>query len=65
MENTAMIVFLRCQRVDGEYQGRAGGGSGVGFGVATFSGPLVGGGATKGFVEGGSVVNVFILIFHP
>ena len=64
IENAAMIVVLRCQRLEGEYQGRAGGGSGVGFGAATFFGLLVGGGTKMGFIGGGSVVRVFILTFH-
>ena len=65
MENAAMIVVLRCHSPGGEYQGRAGGGSGVGFGAATFSGPLVGDGGKFGFLEAGSVMSVFILIPRP
>lgn len=55
MENAAMIVVLRCQRLESECQGRAGGGSGVGFGAAFFVGLPVGGGTKMGFIGGGSV----------
>jgi hypothetical protein len=64
MENAAMIVVLRRQRLDGEYQGRAGGGSGAGFGAATFSGPLVGRVAGADFIGAGTVVSVFAFMFH-
>ena len=46
----AMIVVLRCQRPDGEYQDRPGGGAWPSFVSAPFSGPLVGGCAKVDFM---------------
>jgi len=49
-ESAAIIVVLRRQRPDSEYQGPAGRVSGGRSGVATLFGPLVGGGFKLGFI---------------
>ena len=40
MENAAITVVFRCQRPDGEYQARMGGGSCLGVASTPFTGPL-------------------------